>query len=100
MSYSLVDSENTRVLIVNGALDALSSPNLRPTLDALTQEKGRNIRVDLSGLTLLDSSGVAALVSLYKRTRANCGSLTVVGVTDQPLCVFKVLGLDRIFAMT
>jgi anti-sigma B factor antagonist len=99
MFQSLTNSDNTQVLSVNGELDALSSPGLRSTLDALTRDAGCKIRVDLSGLTLLDSSGVGLLVSLYKSARAKHGSVSFTGVADQPLSIFKLLHLDRVFAM-
>jgi anti-sigma B factor antagonist len=86
-------------LTVQGELDALTSTELRPTLDELVAERPRQVTVDLSGLRLIDSSGVGALVSLYKRVRANGGDVSFVGVTDQPLVVFKLLRLDVVFSL-
>jgi anti-sigma B factor antagonist len=94
---SFSDNDNTTVLRVEGELDALSSAELRPTVDELTRGEGRKIRVDLSELNLLDSSGAGCLVALYTRARANGGSVTFVGVVDQPLAIFKLLRLDRVF---
>ncbi len=99
MNHSLTEFANTKTLRVQGDLDALSSPELRGTLDTLTREPGCEIRVDLSEVQLLDSSGVGFLVSLYKRTRANGGSVSFVGVVAQPLSMFKLLHLDRVFSI-
>jgi anti-sigma B factor antagonist len=99
MSHSITGNSNAQVLNVDGALDALSSPELRPTLDALTRDAGCNIMVNLTGLNHLDSSGVGLLVSLYKRARANHGKVSFTGVSNQPLCIFKLLGVDRAFDM-
>jgi anti-sigma B factor antagonist len=99
MDHSLTESANTKTLCVHGDLDALSSPGLRGTLDDLTRDQGCTIKVDLSDVKLLDSSGVGFLVSLYKRTRANGGSVSFVGVVAQPLSIFKLLHLDRVFAL-
>jgi len=99
MSHSISANATTQILNVDGALDALSSPELRPTLDALTRDEGYNIMVDLTGLNHLDSSGVGLLVSLHKRARANHGRVSFIGVKNQPLCIFKLLGLDRAFDM-
>ena len=99
MDHSLTDHDNTKTLRVQGDLDALSSPELRPTLDVLTRDEGCRIKVDLSELKLLDASGVGFLVSLYKRARANGGSVSFVGVAHQPLSLFKLLRLDRVFAL-
>ena len=100
MNHSLSEHGNNTVLRVRGELDALSSPELRPTLEALTQNPGRNITVDLSNLELIDGSGLGALISLYKRARANGGTVSFVGLVAQPLVVFKLLKLDRIFGLS
>jgi anti-sigma B factor antagonist len=39
---------------------------------------------------------VGAIVSLYKRVRADGGDVFVVGLQGQPLSIFRLLRLDRI----
>ena len=58
---------------------------------------GESITVDLSALRLIDSSGVGVLVSLFKRIRASGGEVRLEGLRDQPLAIFKLLRLDRVF---
>jgi anti-sigma B factor antagonist len=99
MNHSLTENGKNSVLHVEGALDALSSPELRPTLELLAHNPGRNITIDLSELELIDSSGLGALISLYKHACANGCTVTFVGVADQPLVLFKLLRLDRAFGL-
>jgi anti-sigma B factor antagonist len=99
MHHSISDDQTTTVLRIRGELDALSAPELRPALDAFVEERRTNIVVDLSELRLIDSSGVGALVSLYKRIRATGGSVRFTGVTAQPLVIFKLLRLDVVFGL-
>jgi anti-sigma B factor antagonist len=96
MNFSRSDEGTTTLLRIEGALDALSTPELRPTIEALIEAKRPQVHVDLSNLRLIDSSGVGALVSLYKRLRAHGGELTISGLHDQPLAIFKLLRLERI----
>jgi anti-sigma B factor antagonist len=100
MNHSLVNGNDTTVLHVRGELDALSCGDLRPVLDAVVEQGNHSVTVDLSELRLIDSSGVGAMVSLYKRVRANGGEVRFVGVTAQPLVIFKLLRLDRAFALS
>jgi anti-sigma B factor antagonist len=86
------------VLKLIGSLDAMTAPELLPTIDRLVAERRNRITVDLEGLDLIDSSGVAAIVALYKRTRSNGGRVTVTGARDQPLAIFKLLRMDRVFS--
>ena len=99
MNYSRTDDGATTTLRVRGELDALSAPTLRPLLDDLVETDRRDITVDLSGLRLIDSSGVGALVSLYKRVRAKGGEVRFAGVTAQPLVIFQLLRLDSVFGL-
>ncbi len=99
MNYTRVDNGERTVLHISGSLDALSTPELRPAIDALVAEKRAAVTVDLSDLRLIDSSGVGAIVSLYKRMRALGAEVEVVGLKDQPLAIFRLLRLDRIFAI-
>jgi anti-sigma B factor antagonist len=50
----------------------------------------------MSGLRLIDSSGVGVVVFLYKKAKAYGGVVTVQGPCDQPLAILKLLRLDRV----
>lgn len=100
MNHSRIDQGDTTIIRVRGELDALSAPELRPLFDELVESERRDITVDLSELRLIDSSGVGALVSLYKRVRAIGGQVRLRGVTAQPLVIFQLLRLDLVFGLT
>jgi anti-sigma B factor antagonist len=97
MEFDRADNGVESRLTIRGELDALTAPELRPAIDALVEQKRKSIVVDVTGLDLIDSSGVAVLVSLYKRTRAHGGRMVVIGAKNQPLAVFKLLRIDRVF---
>jgi anti-sigma B factor antagonist len=97
MKYSRIDTGTETTLHISGSLDALTAAELRGEVDALVAEQRSRITVDLSELDLIDSSGVAVLVALFKRTRAVGGAMRVIGMRDQPAAVFKLLRLDRVF---
>ena len=99
MNYSRMDNGDATTLRIRGELDALSAGELRPLLDKVVEDERRDVTVDLSELRLVDSSGIGALVSLYKRVRAGGGQLLFTGVTAQPLVIFKLLRLDVVFEL-
>lgn len=68
-------------------------------IEALVAERRSSVTVDLSQLRLIDSSGVGAIVSLYKRMKAVGAKVEVVGLKDQPLAIFRLLRLDRVFTI-
>lgn len=99
MNYSRTDDGDATTLQIRGELDALSAGELRPLLDKVVEDGRRDVTVDLSQLRLVDSSGVGALVSLYKRVRACGGQVEFINVTGQPLVIFKLLRLDVVFEL-
>ena len=99
MIHSRTDQDGATIFRVQGELDALSAAELRPALDRLVSDARLDVTVDLAELRLIDSSGVGALVALYKRVRAAGGAVRFVGVTAQPLLIFKLLRLDMVFEL-
>lgn len=85
-------------LVVEGALDAVTARDIESVFDALAADPPQCVRIDLEKLSLIDSSGVGAIVSLYKRLRARGGKLSVAGARGQPLAVLRLLNLDRVLA--
>jgi anti-sigma B factor antagonist len=97
MNFARFDDGDEAVLRIEGELDAVTAPELRPTIDKMVGDHPQRVTVDLSALRLIDSSGVGVLVSLYKRVRALGGDVRIVGVTDQPRAIFRLLRLDAVF---
>ena len=62
-----IDDETT--LVVRGSLDINSAPALSEEIDRIVATRPAKVVVDLATLDLIDSSGVAALVKLYKGVR-------------------------------
>ena len=99
LTFSTSEQDASLTLSLVGQLDALSAPELMPTIDSVVAQKRSMVVVDLSGLDLIDSSGVAAIVALYKRCKSVGGKLQVTGARDQPLAIFKLLRMDKVFQM-
>jgi anti-sigma B factor antagonist len=99
MNCTRTDVDGESKLRIVGALDSLTVREIRPIIDALVADRPRRVKVDFGELTLLDSSGVGAVVSLFKRVKADGGEVVVVGARDQPLAVLKLLKLDRVFGL-
>jgi anti-sigma B factor antagonist len=95
MRFTIAAKDSTTHIAIEGQLDAVSVSDLRAELDRLVETRPKSVEVDLSELRLIDSSGIGALVSLYKRVRQKGGNVVIVGVRDQPLAIFQLLQLDR-----
>jgi anti-sigma B factor antagonist len=96
MTFTRIDEGTKTTLRIEGSLDAVSTPELRPTIEQLLTDGRMHVTVDLGHLRLIDSSGVGVIVSIYKRVRAAGGKVVLTGVRDQPLAIFKLLRLERL----
>ena len=96
MLFHLNTQNGVSVLRIEGELDALSVVELRPIISQVGEERPPQMMVDLSRLRLIDSSGVGAIVALFKVVRGYGGDLVVDGVCDQPLAILRLLHLDRV----
>ena len=85
------------VLGVSGNLDSLTVPEIRPVIEKIVSEGTRKVALELSGLEVIDSSGIGAIVSLFKRVRSIGGDVKIVGVRGQPREILRLLGLERAF---
>ena len=97
MPFEVQGPANDVRLAVKGSLDINTAPQLAEEVDRIIAKKPAKVVCDLSGLDLIDSSGVAALVKLYKGVRAAGGAIAITGARDQPLAIFKLLRMDKVF---
>lgn len=97
IEFSEDRKNNVVILKIKGRLDAVSAPSLRPTIDTLVANKEKWVVFDLEELSMIDSSGVGAIVSLYKRLRMNRGDVKIAQLNGQPKEIFRLLRLDRAF---
>lgn len=96
-SFEVTRTIQTTTLVVRGSLDINTASALSEEIDKIVATKPARVVCDLSSLDLIDSSGVGALVKLYKNLRSNGGKLELKGVRDQPLAIFKLLRMDKVF---
>ena len=93
------EADNITVLALKGRLDALTAPELRPTIDGLVERGHNRVVCDLHDLETIDSSGVGAIVSLFKRSRMKGGDVKIARLRGQPKEIFRLLRLDRAFEL-
>jgi anti-sigma B factor antagonist len=89
------ERDGVLVLSLHGSLDAMTAAGFKPEVVKIADAGTTRVVVDLRPLTLIDSTGVGVLISLFKRTRAQSGNVYFTGLTAQPREVFRLLRLDR-----
>lgn len=95
--FDVVRTSREVTLTLRGSLDINSATQLAEEIDKIVEGKVKRVVVNLAELDLIDSSGVAALVKLYKGIRGANGTFVMTGARDQPLAIFKLLRMDKVF---
>ena len=96
MPYQVKDDSGYGIVMLTGDVDLSCSPEARKTILACLG-KGRHTLVDLSGVSYIDSSGVASLVEGFQTARKNALRFGLIGVSDAALSVLELARLDRVF---
>ena len=97
--YEVDRTPHGTTLMVRGSLDINTAPALAEEIDRIVGDRPAKVTVDLGGLDLIDSSGVAALVKLYKAIRGVGSTIRLINARDQPLAIFKLLKMDKVFGL-
>ena len=88
------------VIHLHGEFDAAGSNAIRPTLeDVATQSQPEHVFLDLHEVSFIDSSGVGAIVFLYKRLRENGRSLRIIGARGQARDLLEMLRIHKAIPM-
>jgi anti-anti-sigma factor len=83
----------TGVLVtVTGEADSTNADWLESSIER-AQRQGESLVLDLSGLTFMDSSGLAVLLRLNAAARAQGGGLHLAAVQDLPARVLQISGV-------
>ena len=85
------------VVRVAGELDMHTSPQIRDEVLTRATDGDRQIALDLTEVTFMDSSSLGVLVMCLKRLREQGGRLVLIGVKGSPMKVLVLTGLDRVF---
>jgi anti-sigma B factor antagonist len=99
MHFSTSRTDDVATLRITGELDAVTTQDLLPSIEALLAERHPRVVVDVSDLRLIDSCGVGGLVCLCKKAREYGGVVTIQGLCNQPAAIFRLLRLDQVLQM-
>jgi anti-sigma B factor antagonist len=92
-------TEAPAILPLNGEIDLHVSPRIASSLGALIQKKPKKLVVDLSGVSYIDSSGLAALIEAMQKMDGFGGKLVLAGLQENVRPIFEIARLDQVFVI-
>jgi anti-sigma B factor antagonist len=92
-----VSNPEPGVLALEGEIDLHESPHVKEKLEPLLAHKVPRIVVDLTGVSYIDSSGLALFIEALQRVQAYGGQLALCGLASSVKTIFEIARLDQIF---
>ncbi|MDX1737545.1 MAG: STAS domain-containing protein [Alphaproteobacteria bacterium] len=80
---------------LQGALNFEAMETIRQIFDVMVLDARKEVVLDLTHVHRLDSSGVGALVFLFKRLKAEGRKMVIHGVHGQPEAIIRLLRLEQ-----
>ena len=102
MNFHINDAEidpTTHVIELGGEVDLYTAPEFKERMVELIESGKKQIVVDLSEATFIDSTTLGVLVGGVKRLRTHDGQLSLVCSDRNITKIFEITGLDRVFTI-
>lgn len=99
MQLEFEPRQDTLVVSVFGELDMLVADRFRAAVDARLEEGYRNLVLDLSGVTFVDSSGLGVILGRFRRLNPAGGRMAIVGARPPVRRVLELSGLMRVMGI-
>ncbi|GAA3464616.1 STAS domain-containing protein [Saccharothrix longispora] len=87
------------LVTVVGELDQSTAPRLREALDAALGDRPGVVVVDLRGVALLASAGLAALIAAHDQALPDTALRVVAGDTTPSMRSVRLTGLDELLVV-
>ena len=92
-----VPGSGTLAAYLSGEIDHHAAQSIRREIDAQVDDRlPELLTLDFSGVSFMDSSGIAVVMRALKRMRAMGGSAAIKNVPPQAKKVFTAAGIFRI----
>jgi len=90
-------SKRPNVLSLEGEIDLHVSPRVSISLRQMIEKKPKRLVVNLSGVTYLDSSGLAVLIEAMQNVEKYGGEFALAGMQETVRSIFEIARLDQVF---
>ena len=92
-------NDDSYVISLAGEVDLYTAPEFKQQLLQVISDGAKNVIVDFSNTTFIDSTTLGVLVGGVKRLRTNEGQLSLVCSDRNITKIFEITGLDRVFTI-
>lgn len=97
----IVEEEKALIARIKGDINLVVAGWLKDELlEKLSGSEKENLIIDLKEVALIDSSGIGALISVYKKIEERKGKLFLLNVQPYVKKILNFARLDRVFSLS
>ncbi len=95
MEYAIYQASSCEVIELHSHFNADTVNEIRGCFDGFLRKNSGDVLIDMSAVTDLDSSGIGAMVFLFKRLKTDHRNLGLLGVNGKPEELLKMLHIHQ-----
>ena len=89
--------DETWLVGVSGRLDHLQTPELESELLELAGSGDRQMIIDLTEVTYVNSGGLRCLVTIWRKAQQGNGTVVLSGISPSLMELFTTVGFHKVF---
>jgi len=96
MIHITENSPERIVIAIRGELDTLAAKSFAADMEPVLAEAGKQITMDFSELEYISSAGMRTILLLQKTAEDKGGKVSIKGMSEDILQIFRMTGFDQI----
>ena len=93
----MTETERPNVFPLEGEIDLHVSPGISASLKSTIADKPKQLVVDLTRVSYIDSSGLAVLIEGMQNVGSYGGKFALAGLQESVRPIFEIARLDQVF---
>ena len=85
------------MLRLEGEIDLHVSPAVTAALNAMIEKKPKQLIIDLTKVSYIDSAGLATFIEAMQKIEAYGGKFALAGLQETVRSIFEISRLDQVF---
>jgi len=90
-------SNGVCICSLEGEVNINTSPELRKAFDGIIAGSEKKVLIDFTGVSYIDSSGLATLIEMFQRLKKSGGNLRFSNMNQKVKNIFEITKLYKLF---
>jgi anti-anti-sigma factor len=99
VEHEIADQEGVKVVTLHGPIDVSKAMELRDLLGAQIDSPAARVLLDLTDVSLIDSSGIGILVTAHRRADGQGARFALAGAGGPVARVFEMTRTNKLLAI-